>query len=63
MRSRWDEEARWEGASEARYRQYLAIERPRQGASSSHPKGMTLQALRVVDALDRGHWARSSRVS
>ena len=31
---------------------YLAIERARQGPSSSHPKG-ALPALRVVEALDR----------
>ncbi len=34
---------------------YLAIERALQGVSSSHPKGKTLSALRVVEALDRGH--------
>jgi hypothetical protein len=33
---------------------YLASERARQGAFSSHPKGKTLPALRVVEALDRG---------
>ncbi len=33
---------------------YLAIERARQGAFSSHPKGLTLPALRFVEALDRG---------
>jgi hypothetical protein len=32
---------------------YLAIERARQGAFSSHPKGMALPALRFVEALDR----------
>ena len=32
---------------------YLAIERARQGAFSSHPKGMVLPALRFVEALDR----------
>jgi len=32
---------------------YLAIERARQSASSSHPKGKTLPALRVVESLDR----------
>ncbi len=32
---------------------YLAIERARQGASSSHPKGKPLPALRIVEALDR----------
>jgi hypothetical protein len=37
-------------------RRYLAIEGARQGAFSSHPKGMDLPALRVVEALDRG-WA------
>jgi len=34
---------------------YLAIERACQGAFSSHPKGKALTALRVVEALDRGH--------
>ena len=33
---------------------YLAIERARQGAFSSHPKGMALPALGFVEALDRG---------
>jgi hypothetical protein len=33
---------------------YLAIERARQGAFSSHPKGKPLPALRVVEVLDRG---------
>ncbi len=33
---------------------YLAIERARQGAFASHPKGMVLPALRFVEALDRG---------
>ena len=33
---------------------YLAIERARQAAFSSHPKGMVLPALRFVEALDRG---------
>ena len=32
---------------------YLAIERACQCASSSHPKGMALPALRFVEALDR----------
>ena len=32
---------------------YLAIERTRQGAFSSHPKGMALPALRFVEALER----------
>ncbi len=32
---------------------YLAIERARQGAFSSHPKGMALPAPRFVEALDR----------
>ena len=43
--------------------QYLAIERPRQHAFSSHPQGMIFQAPCVVEALDRGHRARSSRLS
>src|SRR5206468_2088451 len=34
-------------------RAYLAIERTRQGAFSSHPKGMALPVLRFVEALDR----------
>ena len=34
-------------------RGYLAIERARQGASSSHPKGMALLMLRFVEAIDR----------
>lgn len=34
---------------------YLAIERACQGAFSSHPKDKALPALRVVEALDRGH--------
>ena len=34
-------------------RAYLPIERARQDAFSSHPKGMALPALRVVEALDR----------
>jgi len=34
---------------------YLVIERACQGAFSSHPKGKVLPALRVVEALDRGH--------
>lgn len=33
---------------------YLAIERARQGAFSSHPKGKALPTLRFVKALDRG---------
>ena len=33
---------------------YLAIERARQRAFSSHPKGMDLPALRFVETLDRG---------
>ena len=33
---------------------YLAIDRVRQGALSSHPKGMALPGLRFVEALDRG---------
>jgi hypothetical protein len=33
---------------------YLAIERARQGAFSSYPKGMALTALHFVEALDRG---------
>ena len=32
---------------------YLAIERARQDACSSHPKGMALPVLRFVEALDR----------
>ena len=32
---------------------YLAIERARQNAFSSHPKGMALPVLRFVEALDR----------
>jgi hypothetical protein len=32
---------------------YLAIERARQDAFSSRPKGMALPALRFVEALDR----------
>ena len=32
---------------------YLANERACQGASSSHPRGKTLPALRVVEVLDR----------
>ncbi len=32
---------------------YLAIERARQNAFSSHPKGMALPALRFVEAFDR----------
>lgn len=32
---------------------YLAIERARQDAFSSHPKGMALLALRFVEVLDR----------
>ena len=32
---------------------YLAIERARQGAFSSHPKGMALPVLRFVEMLDR----------
>ena len=32
---------------------YLAIERARQDAFSSHPKGMALPALRFVEAFDR----------
>ena len=36
-------------------RSYLANERVRQGAFSSHPKGKALLALRFVEALDRGH--------
>ena len=35
---------------------YLPIERARQGAFSSHPKGMALPALRFVEALDRAFW-------
>ena len=35
---------------------YLAIERARHGAFSSHPKGMALPALRFVEALDRAFW-------
>jgi hypothetical protein len=35
-------------------RSYLAIERARQGAFSSHPKGMVLPAHRFVEALGRG---------
>ena len=34
-------------------RGYLPIKRARQGAFSSHPKGMALPALRFVEALDR----------
>ena len=33
---------------------YLAIEPSCQGDFSSHPKGMALPALRLVEALDRG---------
>ena len=32
---------------------YLAIERARQNAFSSHPEGMALPVLRFVEALDR----------
>ena len=32
---------------------YLAIERARQGAFASHPKGMALPLLRFVEALER----------
>jgi hypothetical protein len=35
---------------------YLAIERARQGAFLSHPKGMAVPALRFVEALDRAFW-------
>ena len=34
-------------------RGYLPIERARQDAFSSHPKGMALPGLRFVEALDR----------
>lgn len=34
-------------------RSYLAIERARQDAFSSHPEGMALPVLRFVEALDR----------
>lgn len=37
-------------------RRYLAIERARKCAFSSHPKGMALPVLRGVDALDRAYW-------
>jgi hypothetical protein len=35
---------------------YLAIERARQNASSSHPEGMALPGLRFVEAFDRAYW-------
>jgi hypothetical protein len=37
-------------------RGYLAIERACQDAFSSHPEGMALPALRIVEALDRALW-------
>ena len=41
--------------------QYLAIERPWQRASLSHPKGSALQVQGFVLAFDRGLLAHSSR--
>ena len=35
---------------------YLAIERTLQGAFASHPKGMALPALCIVEVLDRASW-------
>ena len=42
---------------------YLASARACQGAFSSHPKGLTLPALRFVEVLDRGRLPRSSHFS